>query len=371
MRMPASQFDLKFDRILMTLRRGGSVMIRDIKGQAALVRAAEFSDIAPERLGDISRGSEILCLTRRHMTAFGRTVADKLNCFTLPAETFDEGQITALILGDGTLLPVDANILGEREDSLPDMACQLLRAVRLIPAALLSHVSVRNQQQQARLADNFQIPVLDLHEFTNLTKDSEPEMSISITATLPLATAPDAKIVMFRQPANREEHFAILVGEINAETPPLVRLHSQCVTGDILGSLKCDCGPQLQAALVQMQEAGGGILLYLAQEGRDIGLLNKIRAYALQDAGLDTVDANHRLGFETDERVFSPAAAMLKALDASKIKLITNNPDKLNQLSKHGITIIQRIGLSLPTNPHNHSYLETKKARIGHFIDPQ
>jgi GTP cyclohydrolase II len=119
-----------------------------------------------------------------------------------------------------------------------------------------------------------------------------------------------------------------------------------------------------------MQNAGGGILLYLAQEGRDIGLLNKIRAYALQDAGLDTVDANHRLGFETDERVFSPAAAMLKALNVSTIKLMTNNPDKLNQLGKYGISIDQRIGLSLPTNPHNQSYVETKKARIGHFKDP-
>ena len=185
-------------------------------------------------------------------------------------------------------------------------------------------------------------------------------MSISITATLPLATAPDSKIVMFRQPANREEHFAILVGEINSQTPPLVRIHSQCMTGDILGSLKCDCGPQLQEALKQMQEAGGGILLYLAQEGRDIGLLNKIRAYALQDAGLDTVDANHRLGFETDERVFSPAAAMLKALGISTIRLMTNNPDKLKQLGRYGITIDERIGLSLPANAHNHSYLKPK-----------
>ena len=205
--MPASQFDLKFDRISMTLRRGGSVMIRDAKGQAALVRAAEFSDIAPERLEDMARGSEILCLTRRHMTAFGRKVKDDLNCFTLPAETFDDGQITALILGDGTLLPKNANILGERENSLPDIACQLLRAVRLIPAALLSRVSLWNHQQQAWLAESFQIPVLDLHELANLTEDTEPEMSISITAALPLETAPDSRIVMFRQPANRGRAF--------------------------------------------------------------------------------------------------------------------------------------------------------------------
>ena len=369
--MSASQFNLKFERIFMTLRRGGSVMIRDAKGQAAMVRAAEFADIAPERMEDMAKGSEILCLTKRHITAFGRTVPNKLNCFTLTANIFDKGQLTTLILGDGTLLPADANILGERKNSLPDIACQLLRAVRLIPAALLSYVSVKDQLRQARLAENFQIPILDLHELANLTKDTEPDMDISITATLPLAAAPDAKIVMFKQPAAREEHFAIVVGEISSQKSPLVRLHSQCVTGDILGSLKCDCGLQLEAALIQMQEAGCGILLYLAQEGRDIGLLNKIRAYALQDAGFDTVDANHRLGFETDERVFSPAAAMLKALGVSSIRLMTNNPDKLVQLGKYGITIDQRISLILPTNPHNHSYLETKKARIGHLIDPK
>ena len=371
MRHSGTQFDLKFDRVSMTLRRGGAVMIRDRKGQAALVRGAEFSDIAPERLEDISASSETLCLTRQHMTSFGRAVPDGATCFTLPAETFDDGHITALTLGDGTLLPADANILGEHADSLPDMACRLLRAVKLIPAALLSRVSARNQSQQARLAESFQIPVLDLHELTNLTEDTEPEMSISITATLPLEAAADAKIVMFRQPANREEHFAILVGKISAQTPPLVRLHSQCVTGDILGSLKCDCGLQLQAALKQMENDGGGILLYLAQEGRDIGLLNKIRAYALQDAGLDTVDANHRLGFETDERNFSPAAAMLKALGATRIKLMTNNPDKQSQLEKFGITIDQRISLSLPANPHNHHYLKTKKVRTGHLFDSE
>ena len=371
MRYSTSQINLKFDRVSMTLRRGGAVMIRDGKGQAALIRAAEFSDIAPERLENIATGSETLCLTKRHMTSFGLKIPDKVSCFTVPADTFDDGQITALILGDGTLLPTNANILGERADSLPDMACRLLRAVKLIPAALLSRVSVRNQNQQIRLAEGFQVPVLDLYELTNLTEDKEPEMSISTTATLPLAAAADSKIVMFRQPANREEHFAILVGKSTPKMPPLVRLHSQCVTGDILGSLKCDCGLQLQAALKQMQDAGNGILLYLAQEGRDIGLLNKIRAYALQDAGLDTVDANHRLGFETDEREFSPAAAMLKALGVTTINLMTNNPDKVAQLEKNGITINQRITLSLPANPHNHDYLKTKKARTGHLIESE
>ena len=141
------------------------------------------------------------------------------------------------------------------------------------------------------------------------------------------------------------------------------------MTGDVLGSLKCDCGPQLQHALLQMAEAGGGVLLYLAQEGRDIGLLNKMRTYALQAAGLDTVDANHRLGFETDRRVFQPAAQMLKELGVERLKLLTNNPDKIQQLTQFHLEVVERVSLSLPANAHNARYLQAKKQRTGHLID--
>jgi len=192
---------------------------------------------------------------------------------------------------------------------------------------------------------------------------------VAATARLPLAAMEDAHIVMFRQKNDRQDHFAVISGDIEADSAPLVRLHSQCVTGDILGSLKCDCGPQLSTAIKQLNDAPSGILLYLAQEGRDIGLLNKIRAYALQDKGLDTVDANHHLGFETDERFFGPAASMLRALNISKIKLLTNNPDKVAQLEAHNITITKRISLWTPENPHNHCYIDTKKTRTGHLKD--
>jgi GTP cyclohydrolase II len=149
----------------------------------------------------------------------------------------------------------------------------------------------------------------------------------------------------------------------------LVRLHSQCITGDVLGSLKCDCGDQLQGAMRLMATAGGGVLVYLAQEGRDIGLLNKMRAYALQDDGMDTVDANHALGFDTDERVFVPAARILAALGVSQVRLITNNPDKMTQLEQCGVTVTARVPLVLASNPHNAAYLATKKARTGHLFD--
>ena len=194
------------------------------------------------------------------------------------------------------------------------------------------------------------------------------KIAAAARARVPLAVAEDAEVVMFRAEIGGEDHFAVLIGKGTEVEAPLVRLHSQCITGDVLGSLKCDCGDQLQAAMKLMAENGGGILVYLAQEGRDIGLMNKIRAYALQDKGFDTVDANHKLGFETDERFFGPAAAMLDALGVSQIRLMTNNPEKIEQLSSHGIEIVERVSLSLPSNPHNKDYLETKQARTGHML---
>jgi GTP cyclohydrolase II len=173
---------------------------------------------------------------------------------------------------------------------------------------------------------------------------------------------------MFRAEIGGEDHFAVLIGKGADLDAPLVRLHSQCITGDVLGSLKCDCGDQLQAAMRLMAENGGGVLIYLAQEGRDIGLLNKMRAYALQDNGLDTVDANHALGFDTDERVFLPAARILDALGITRLRLITNNPDKISQLEQCGIKVEERVPLVLASNPHNEDYLATKKHRTGHMI---
>ena len=141
------------------------------------------------------------------------------------------------------------------------------------------------------------------------------------------------------------------------------------MTGDVLGSLKCDCGEQLQGALRLMAESGGGILVYLAQEGRDIGLLNKMRAYALQDSGFDTIDANHALGFEMDERYFLPACQILEKLGVSRLRLITNNPDKIAQLEASGFTVAERVPMAPPSNEHNHAYIETKRSRAGHMTD--
>ena len=195
---------------------------------------------------------------------------------------------------------------------------------------------------------------------------SERAAIIVARANLPLDDLPPSQMVAFRDPASGEEHVGLVVGAFGGR-PPLIRLHSECLTGDVFGSLKCDCGPQLKEALRILGAAGGGVLLYLRQEGRGIGLANKLRAYALQDRGLDTVDANRRLGFADDERDYGMAAAMLRALGIDKVRLLTNNPNKVAGLEREGIEVIERVAHHMPTNPHNADYIATKKKRSGHL----
>jgi len=190
-------------------------------------------------------------------------------------------------------------------------------------------------------------------------------LTIATHARLPVAGAEHAEIYAFRTPEMPGEHVALLIGTPDGQ-PPLVRLHSECLTGDVLGSLKCDCGPQLDAAIAAITASGWGILLYLRQEGRGIGLINKLRAYALQDQGFDTVDANTRLGFAVDSRNFAVAARMLALLGQDAVRLLTNNPEKVAQLEAAGITVTERVPHILPANPYNERYLATKRDRTGH-----
>ncbi len=190
-----------------------------------------------------------------------------------------------------------------------------------------------------------------------------------VEAAVPLAEAQACRVVAFRPDDGGIEHLAVLIGHPEQTPAPLVRLHSECFTGDLLGSLRCDCGPQLHGALQRMAAEGAGVLLYLAQEGRGIGLVNKLRAYALQDSGLDTLEANLALGFAADERSFAPAADMLRALGIPRIRLLTNNPQKLAGLAACGIEIAGRVPLRFAANGVNDAYLETKARRFGHLLD--
>ncbi|HEV2105737.1 MAG TPA: GTP cyclohydrolase II [Candidatus Eisenbacteria bacterium] len=176
------------------------------------------------------------------------------------------------------------------------------------------------------------------------------------------------RAVAFAPFSGGREHLALVRGRVRGRAPVTVRLHSECLTGDVLGSMRCDCRDQLLAALERLGREGRAALLYLRQEGRGIGLANKIRAYALQDRGLDTVDANRRLGFEDDARDYGDAAAMLAGLGVQRVRLLTNNPDKVAELERHGIEVVERLPLLAPVTAYNRRYLRTKQRRFGHLL---
>jgi GTP cyclohydrolase II len=267
--------------------------------------------------------------------------------------------------------PTAAQLLREPPDLVPSpplapQALALTKIGRLLPAALAAPLRPRTLRIiEARQLLSVEASAIDAHP------DREAARLVRVAeARVPLEDAPDARIVAFRAPDAGIEHLAILVGQPeHATSPPLARLHSECFTGDLLGSLRCDCGPQLRAALRRMGEEGNGVLLYLAQEGRGIGLANKLRAYALQDRGLDTVDANRALGWNADERNFMVAATMLDQLGIGAVRLLTNNPDKIAALSACGITVSGREPLVIAPNGVNDHYLATKARRFGHLTE--
>ena len=237
-------------------------------------------------------------------------------------------------------------------------AMDLARLAGVLPAYLVD-------PEPAGLAQ--QLDPADLEAWSDTGK-----LAIAARARLPVSASEDAEIVAFRSPDDLREHVALIIGRQDGERAPLVRLHSECLTGDILGSLKCDCGPQLAAALARMaqeaQSGGWGVLLYLRQEGRGIGLVNKLRAYQLQDQGFDTVDANNRLGLPTEARDFPVAARMLWLLGVHEVRLMTNNPAKLAALEAEGVRVAERVAHLLPPNPHNLRYLATKRDKAGHLL---
>jgi GTP cyclohydrolase II len=241
----------------------------------------------------------------------------------------------------------------------PAAPVALVKLARLLPAALVARV---RPGEAAELLEVAAGPVLAY------PADAAAALVRIAEASVPMAEAPDARVVAFRPPDGGIEHLAILIGRPEDVEAPLVRIHSECFTGDLLGSLRCDCGPQLHQAFRRMTAEGAGVVLYMAQEGRGIGLVNKLRAYTLQDAGLDTLDANRALGFAADERSFAPAATMLKSLGITRIRLLTNNPDKILGLQSCGIDVAGRVSHAIAANGVNDEYLETKARRFGHLI---
>jgi GTP cyclohydrolase II len=362
------------ERALAELRRGASIVLHDWSGQGALVQAAEQTTAAGLAAFARLTGTEpLLLLTARRAQALGLPGAEPLiasgGVMALALEAQEAERIRAL--ADPTT-PQDGGPQPRRAMAAPPgldvAAVELTKLARLLPAALLAPLPGQPVQSPVAWADARDLMAVSTANVAEYRFAAARGLTVVASAAVPLAGAEQARIIAFRPDDGGMEHLAIVIGEPQPDAPVLLRLHSECFTGDLLGSLRCDCGDQLRGAIQAMAEAGAGIVLYLMQEGRGIGLVNKLRAYTLQDRGADTLDANEQLGFDADERVYLPAAQMLHHLGFRKVRLLTNNPQKVAALSRFGIAVEERVGHSFPANGHNEFYLATKATRFGHLF---
>jgi GTP cyclohydrolase II len=338
---------IRVGRAVDALRRGSGIVV--IKGgKRVLLLPAEYLDEA--RYLTIRTQASLLITTVR---AQSLGLIPACSAVTFPAASLSYAEIAAI--ADPTL----------PQHPLPSLSLEagdplligLVKYASLLPAALLFSGKEKPDW-----------PVLDYDDLKRYADSPLPPLVETASAKLPIAGAENAHIRSFRALHATSTHLLLTIGDIKAGSSPLVRVHSSCITGDILGSLRCDCGDQLRMALDAIKQEGAGLLLYLHQEGRGIGITNKIRAYKLQEMGVDTYTANQLLGYEDDERDFAIAAAILKHSGIDTIRLLTNNPSKLALIERSGIMVSGRVPLVAVSGRHNQSYIEAKSKKAGHWF---
>ncbi len=370
---PAARLLRAVHRAMAELRRGTPVLLRGAEGALIVAAAETVSARGLTEIVSAAHGPAVLLLAPvRAAAVLQRPVPQEVRppepaaiALRLPAALLDPAVLRSL--ADPTaerLLPVEPERVSA--PALAPAAIALAKLARLLPALVVAPAS---EPAAARL----DLLAVTQEQVLGYPDDAARSLARVAEARVPLEDAPEARIIAFRAAEGGIEHLAILVGAperaLAAGHAPLARIHSECFTGDLLGSLRCDCGPQLRGAIKRMAEdEAGGVLLYLAQEGRGIGLVNKLRAYTLQDQGLDTLDANRALGYGADERNFWVAAEMLRAVGIERVRLLTNNPDKLAGLGACGIAVEGREAHQFAANGVNDEYLATKARRFGHLL---
>jgi len=351
-------------RAIAEARRGVPVVLA--ARRPLIIAPAETVGAEGLRLIDLlSAGQASLLLApSRAAAVLGQEVADGAAAIALKRARPLIDTATLRRAADPTMEQILPNFEVTAPPDAAEAALALGKLARLLPAMVAAPVRPGWASLPAG-ADLLSVPADDLLAYPRLLAASLSQVA---EVAVPLDAAPDARLIAFRALDQGIEHMAILVGDPAAHPTPLVRIHSECFTGDLLGSLRCDCGPQLQGAIARMAQEGAGAVLYLSQEGRGIGLINKLRAYTLQDHGLDTLDANRALGWQADERNFHIAAAMLAALGLPKIRLLTNNPEKVASLLACGVEVVERVPHEFAPNGVNDAYLATKARRFGHLL---
>jgi GTP cyclohydrolase II len=355
------------ERAAYELRCGRPAFVLDDSDKAILILATEMAtEDRIKGLTDLGNGQrpDIVLTHHRAETLKIRLYTPEIVLIPYP-DWLTAGQIRQLADPQYDLAdPMRGPFLANRQPVPGSVASsvKLAKISRILPSILSIIVPVLKIGQFPGIAA---VNAADIDAYDTRAASALKRVT---AAKVPLDGAEDSRIIAFRPDDGGIEHLAIVIGEPEPPGPALVRLHSECFTGDLIGSLKCDCGEQLRGAIQQIGKEGSGVLLYLAQEGRGIGLINKLRAYALQDQGFDTVEANQRLGFDDDERVFLAAAEMLRQLGLTSVRLLTNNPRKVSQLEEFGIEVFERVAHTFESNEHNERYLAIKAEKSGHIL---